>query len=439
MRIKLIAPQEQRNDGCLSSKTFKLQRLCLPLLAALAPPGHEIKIVDESFCPDNPDEDVDLVGITVITELAAYAYRLAQAYRQKGVKVVMGGIHPTVLPEEALQYADSVVIGEGEEVWPRLVNDAASGRLQRIYRSEKTANMRGLPLPLRDLYPAPNNRGFAPLAYSVETGRGCPFDCDFCSVGTISGRHYRTRPVGDIIAEIDSFEFPYLFFVDDSLALNRVQAKKLFSEMIPSRRLWVGQGGVGLAEDLELLRLMRRSGCMGLLIGFESVQPKSQENLKKISGLSIDFMESMRRFHGEGIAVLGAFVFGFDYEDKDVFERTLEFCLKARIDVLEFRILTPFPGTRFYKRLLEEGRLFAPDWWLKGLSFKTILYQPKGMSIDDLLEGFAYLNRHAYSYSAIFRRFWGMSIPRRTPVGARLYAGVNLATRKRYLGNLDDL
>ena len=189
-----------------------------------------------------------------------------------------------------------------------------------------------------------------------------------------------------MIAEIESIDSPHLFFVDDALGLNRNAAKKLFTEMIPLRRRWLAQGTVSLAEDLELLRLMRRSGCLGLLIGFESVQKGTQNEVKKIKNLKIDFYEAMRRFHGEGFGILGAFVFGFDYENKDVFEQTLEFIMRGRLDCVQLRILTPYPGTRLYKRLLSEGRLFVRDWWLRGYPPDTLLFQPKGMTADELIE-----------------------------------------------------
>jgi radical SAM superfamily enzyme YgiQ (UPF0313 family) len=239
-----------------------------------------------------------------------------------------------------------------------------------------------------------------------------------------------------VIAEIESIDSPHLFFVDDALGLNRNVAKKLFTEMIPLRRRWLAQGTVSLAEDLELLRLMERSGCLGLLIGFESVQKGTQNEVKKIKNLRIDFYEAMRRFHGEGFGILGSFVFGFDYENKDVFEQTLEFIMRCRMDVVQLRILTPYPGTRLYKRLLSEGRLFVRDWWLRGYPPDTLLFQPKGMTADELMSGFDRLNRQAYSFGAMTKRFFGMSPWKRTLLGCQLYAGVNLSTRKRYFKGL---
>jgi Fe-S oxidoreductase len=434
MKIKLIAPHEHREDTI--SSPFKLQRVNLPLLAALTPPGHTITIVEEAFAPDVINHDVDLVGITVLTELALRAYHIGDTYRQKGVKVVMGGIHPTVLPDEALEHADAVVVGEAEGVWPRLVSDAASGQMQRIYQAGKMTDLNGLPKPRRALFPGTKNSCYIPIPVGVETSRGCPYDCEFCCIGQTLGSHYRVRPVQEVIAEIESVDSPHLFFVDDALGLNRNAAKKLFTKMMPLRRQWLAQGTVSLAEDLELLGLMKRAGCLGLLIGFESVQKDTQNEVHKIKNLRIDFYEAMHRFHAEGFGILGCFVFGFDYENKDVFEQTLEFIMKSHMDCAQLRILTPYPGTRLYKRLLSEGRLFVSDWWLRGYPPDTLLFQPTGMTADELISGFARLNRQAYSFGAMTKRFFGMSPWKRTLFGCQVYAGLNLSTRKRYFNGL---
>ena len=437
MKIKLIAPHEQSEDNISSAQTFKVQKVNLPLLAAVTPPEHSVRIVDEAFAPDDIDQEVDLVGITVMTDLALRAYQIADTYRQHGIRVVLGGIHPTVLPDEALQHADAVVIGEAEEIWLKLLSDIASGEMQKLYCANKITHLNGIPIPRRDLYPKPVHKGYTPIAIGIETARGCPYDCEFCSIGSVMGRQYRARPVPEVIAEIESIDSSHLFFVDDALAFNRPTAKKLFTDMIPLRLKWAGQGAVSLAEDLELLKLMRRSGCVGLLIGFESVQKEAHDGMKKIRNLKIDFSEATRRFHGEGIAILGAFIFGFDHETKDVFDQTLEFITECRLDCVELRILAPFPGTRLFSRLLKEGRLFIPNWWLHGYPPDTLLFQPKGMKAEDLIEGFIRLNRQTYSYGSIIKRFFGINPWKRDPFGCLVYAGSNLATRKRYFKGLD--
>jgi radical SAM superfamily enzyme YgiQ (UPF0313 family) len=436
MRIKLIAPNELTDGNISSAQTFAIRKVNLALLAALTPAEHEVMIVDEAFAPDDPDQDVDLVGITVMTDLVVPAYRIAAGYRRRGVRVVMGGIHPTVLPDEALQHADAVVAGEGETLWPRVVADAAAGNLQRLYRAWAPTPLAGLPQPRWDLYPRRNARSYTPAASGLETARGCPYSCEFCSIASVMGRRHRVRPVAEVFDEITASGNRQLFFVDDALALNRPVATALFRGMAPLGLKWAGQGTVSLAEDVNLLRLMKRSGCVGVLLGFESVQSDRSGGMNKLKHLRIDFAEAMRRFHGEGIAVMGAFVFGFDHDNADVFDQTLEFVTGSRLDVAELRILTPFPGTPLYARLREEGRLFAPDWWLRGYPPDTLLFCPRGMTPDQLVEGFVRLNRQIYSLGSILRRFFGMDPLRRGAFGSAVYAGLNIATRQRYLNGI---
>jgi radical SAM superfamily enzyme YgiQ (UPF0313 family) len=209
--------------------------------------------------------------------------------------------------------------------------------------------------------------------------------------------------------------------------------------MIPLKKRWLAQGTVSLAEDPELLSLMKRSGCLGLLIGFESIQKSAQDEVVKIRNLKIDFYEAMRRFHGEGFGILGSFVLGFDFENRNVFGQTYEFIMKSYMDVVQLRILTPYPGTRLYKRLQSEGRLLEHDWWLKDHPPDTVLYRPKGMTAEELISGYADLNRQVYSGGAIIKRFLGMTPWKRSLLGCMVYTGTNLATRNRYFNGLKHL
>lgn len=435
MRIKLINPHDHLSTQISSAATFKMIQLSLPLLAAMTPDYHSVSIVDESFAPDNPDEDVDLVGISVLTDLASRAYQITDDYRRRGAKVVLGGIHPTVLPQEALQHADAVVQGEGELVWGKVLSDVENDRLQKIYRSEDKTELEGLPIPHRDLYPHLSFKSYTPVAVGVETSRGCPYDCEFCCVSQLMGQQYRIRPISEVIAEIETIQHRTLFFADDNIALNRRKSKELFREMVPLKCRWVGQGAVDLAEDMELLQLMKASGCEALLVGFESVQRDTRDSMRKLNKLKIGYDEVIRRFHGAGISILGAFIFGFDHETKDIFDQTLEFVMKHHLDMLQLRILTPYPGTGLYERLLRENRLIEPNWWLKGMVSNKLLFQPKGMTMDDLINGMEEITRHVCSLPSIVNRYFGINPLRRSSIVTNLYFGYNLAQRKRYREN----
>jgi radical SAM superfamily enzyme YgiQ (UPF0313 family) len=434
MKIKLIAPSAKFKTGLNSSGVFKIKRVCLPLLAALTPPGHTIRIVDEDFAPDDLNESFDLVGITVMTEQALRAYHIAELYRKRGTKVVLGGVHPTLLPDEAINYADSIVIGEAEEVWPKLVNDAASGKLQKVYRAARPPDLKGLPLPKRDLYPKLTFKSYTPLTTGIETSRGCPYNCEFCSVSRLTGRQLRYRPIHEVIAELESLgsiNAP-LLFVDENLGLNREIFKGFLTQLIPFQHTWLGQGTISLAEDIDLIKLLYRSGCQGLLIGFESVQSRVQEGMAKTKNKKIDYSEAVRRFHGEGIPVVGAFILGFDYENKNIFPQTYEFIMKNSLDFAQIRLLTPYPGTELYNRLLSEKRLFAHEWWLHGYSTRTLLFRPKNMTPGELIDGFTNLSKQFNTIGNIVKRFFGIPPWKRKKNGCLAYVAFNLGQLKRF-------
>lgn len=432
MKIKLIAPSDDVFENIQSSATFKVPRLCLALLAALTPEEHEVTIVDESYAPDNIDEDVDLVGITVMTEMALRAYKIADYYRRKGVKVVMGGIHPTTLPDEAIKHCDAVAMGEAENIWHKILLDAKNNNLQKFYSSDKLTNINELVKPRWDIYPLNSYHSYTPKVITIESSRGCAYSCEFCSIASVYGKKYRVRCVDKVIEEIENANCQNLFFVDDALGLNRNEFIKLLKEMIPLNKKWVGQGTVSLGEDESLIKLMRDAGCVALLLGFETIQEDIQHNMVKITRSKLNFSETVKRFHDYGIAIYGAFVFGFDNEDKHIFERTLDFCLTNKIDFLQLRMLVPFPGTELFARLKREGRLFDDKWWLKGLSTENLLFKPKNFSPEEFVDGYNYLIKNCYSNYSIFKRFFGISPFKRELFDAKLYAGVNIAQRKRY-------
>lgn len=435
MKIKLIKPAVPLGSDSLQPNSARFQDVALPLLAALTPDKHTVKIVDESFAPDDTDEDVDLVGLSVWTDLARRSYQIADHYRKRGVMVAMGGIHPTMVPDEVAGYCDAVVIGEGERAWPQLLCDAEDGKLQKFYRAELMPKLEGLPIPRRDLYPRLVYWDPVPFSVGIEASRGCTYDCEFCSVLKVRGHTYRMRPVKEIIEEIETIESNYLVFVDDNMALNRRAARELFKAMIPLKRQWVAEGNVSLAHDPELLTLIKLSGCVGLMVGFESVQQGTIKQMKKLKHLKVDYAEAVRRFHDAGIAILGNFVFGFDHDTPDVFDQTLEFAIREKLDFAEFRELVPFPGTPLYDRLHAEDRLIDPKWWLnphRKFGDARPAFYPRRMSPQQLLDGLAHVSKEFYSFASVFKRFFGIKPGHRSLVGVRLYLTINWFFGRRY-------
>ncbi len=370
------------------------------MVAGLTPRDQwDTTIVDEAVEPVDLDTPADLVGITVMTPLAKRAYELSAGFRERGVPVVLGGIHPTALPKEAARHADAVVVGEAEGIWPRVLADARRHRLAKFYRAETRPPLDSLPLPRRDL--------FRPEAYlttaTVQTSRGCPFSCDFCSVTRFFGRSYRCRPVADLVRELEGLGQKIVFFVDDNIFGAPSRAKQLFQSLIPLRLNWVGQSSINIAKNAELLRLAAKSGCRGLFIGLESLLP---ENLQ-VAGKNLlnrvdDYREAIARIQGHGIGVEGAFIFGFDQDDPGVFGRTVEFARKVRLAAAQFGILTPFPGTPLRARLERDKRIFDRDWGRYTIS--NVVFRPLKMTAQALQDGFDWAYRNFYGYPSIISR-----------------------------------
>lgn len=369
------------------------------MVAGLTPESWEVRIIDEAVEPLDLDLEADLVGITVMTPLAPRAYQLADHFRRRGTPVVLGGIHPTVLPDEAARHADAVVVGEAEEVWSEVVRDAARRRLRRFYRPARRPDLTGLPLPRRDL--------FRPGAYlataTVQTSRGCPFACDFCSVTRFFGRTYRWRPVDEIVREVSSLGQGVALFVDDNIFGAPARARELFQRLAPLRIRWIGQSSINIARNLELLKLAAKSGCRGLFIGLESLVPGNLRQMgKSLVNRVGDYREAIIRIQEHGIGVEGAFIFGLDQDDPDIFGRTVDFARRVRLAAAQFGILTPFPGTPLRDRMEREKRITERDWGCYTIS--QVVYQPARMSAAVLKAGCDWAYRSFYSYPSILGR-----------------------------------
>ncbi|MBI5026564.1 MAG: B12-binding domain-containing radical SAM protein [Nitrospirae bacterium] len=389
---------------------FRVPYLGLLKVASLTPPDWQVNIIDEKVEKIDFNGEVDLVGVTAMTPAVNRGYEIADGFKHRGVKVVMGGMHVSKMPEEALQHCDSVIIGEAEDLWDKVLCDFERNELKKIYKHENGyPSLENRPAPDWDLY---RDKRYLPF-HSIETTRGCPHNCEFCSVTSSFGGKFRNRPVDEVVKEIQNlkpFEGRFIlknvvFFADDNIISSRRHAKELLERIIPYNLKWLGQASVNVAKDDEMLSLCRKSGCMGILLGFESLSSDNLSNMGKGFNKPQDYIDVVNKLHDYGIGVDGSFVLGFDYDDEGVFDRTLEFIVRAKIDVCYFSILTPYPGTRLYAKMKEEGRLIDYDW--SNYNTNNVVFMPKFMKPEKLLEGYHHTLKGAFSYNSIFRRLWG--------------------------------
>ncbi len=399
MRIYIIAPCRKEDIWRKRRATFTLPPMALAILASLTPPEIEIKITDELVEDVDLTASPDLVALSVNTTNSLRAYELARHFRAQGAKIVMGGIHPSVMPEEALEHADSVVVGEAEAVWPELIADFQKGRLKEVYTSSKQPEMDMVPKPAWHLLR--QQRYFVRRTFQVS--RGCPYGCSFCSSTRFFGRKYRFKPIERVVDEIKNYEKSFIVFVDDNIIGSREYAYELFKALKPLRIRWVAQASIDIARDEPLLRLAAESGCAGLLIGFESIRYGNRKDVKKLKTPQ-EYEERIRLMRSYGIGVHGSFVFGFDEDTKDVFEDTVRFVLKNRLEVANYCKLTPFPGTDLFDRMKQEGRLTTMDW--SKYDRYHVVYQPKNLEIKE----FYRLTEEAYT-----KTYSPLSIIKRTP------------------------
>jgi len=373
--------------------------LGLGMVAAVTPPDVRVTLTDAYIEPIDYDRRADLVAITGLTPAAPQAYRIADEFRRRGAKVVMGGMHATVMSEEALEHVDAVVQGEAELVWPRLVSDFKAGRLERIYRSDEHPDMSRLPWPRRDLF---NTRRYV-VRRPIESSRGCPFRCMYCSDAMVFGDKYRFRPVEDVVEEIraNRWQGRYVFFVDNNIVGKPTRAKELFEALIPLRIRWTAQASITVARDPELVKLAARSGCKGVLVGLETLRA---DTLREI-GKPVDparYKEYVARLQKAGIWVQGEFIFGFDDDDPGVFERTLEFAMDARLDAARFAILKPYPGTRLYREWDAAGRIETRDW--SRYHSENVTYRPATLTAEELTRGRNWAYDEFGSLGSIWKR-----------------------------------
>lgn len=407
MKLKLVRP----NLANIRSSDAMMP-LSLGILAALTPPDIERSLVDERLEAINFDEPADLVAITADTFMAKNAYRIAGEYRRRGVRVIMGGWHPTFMAEESLQHADAVVIGEAEGLWEQVIADARAGQLQRIYQRPDRPDLRGI-APDRSLF---SGKRYLPLSL-VEFGRGCRFACDFCSIHAFHGSIPRQRPVREVVAEIERLGRQHVLFVDDNLLADPAQAADLFRALVPLKIRWSCQASIDVCQKTDLLRLMAASGCQVVLIGFESLNEQNLRQMNKHRGLGgEDYAVAIRKLQDHGIMVMGTFVLGYDYDTLDSFQATVDFALRTKLFLANFNPLAPMPGTPLYQRLEAEGRLLYERWWLApGFRYGQTMFRPRNMTPEQLAEGCLQARQAFNTYGSMFRRALAWRANCRTP------------------------
>ncbi|MBI1299395.1 radical SAM protein [bacterium] len=401
LRILLISPRGPlyRHRGGTWSKSLRYAPLTLTTLAALVPPelNAEIALVDEGIAEVDLDADADLVGISLITGTAPRSYELAAHFRARGIPVVLGGVHVTLLPEEAQQHADAIVTGYAEDTWPELLRDFVAGKMRPRYDQAPGLSLANRPFPKRELLGADN---FV-VAHTIEATRGCIHQCEFCVVPSAWGRPIQ-HPIADVVADIQQMGAKRLIFLDLNLISDMDYARELFTALIPLKIQWGGLTTTIITMNDDLLDLAARSGCKGLLLGFETLSADALAETKKQFNQRQDYKDVMRRLHAHGIGVQGCFVFGFDNHTTDVFAETVDFVMDANIDLPRYAILTPFPGTPLFDKLKRADRILNEDWTL--YDGQHVVYQPTNLTPDALWRGTEWAWKKTYSYPSIAKR-----------------------------------
>lgn len=394
-KILLVRPDS------FSSGSFSLLNwppLTLLQIAAVTPEEYTVEIMDECFDKIRFDVDVDLVGITFRTLNAMRGYWIADEFRKRGVPVVIGGWHASALPEEAKQHADSVFIGEAESGWKNLLKDFEKGKLKPFYIC-KPVDGKQIPKPRYNLF---NGKT---LFYTTQVSRGCPYGCDFCSISNspLGGRKYRVRPIDDVVEELENVKQKYIIFVDPSLGINVSYTKELFKKISHLNKKIACFINVRTAYDEEFLKLASEAGCIAFSIGFETVSEPSMKKLNKLPKNATRYRDVVKGCHDYGILVLGSFVFGFDEDRKDVFERTIDLIKYIDLDSVGVNILTPFPGTPLFHKMEKEKRLLTKDW--SRYNMKDVVFLPKHMTPEELKGGAADVAKEFFSSRNIISRF----------------------------------
>ncbi len=381
--------------------------LPLAVVAALTPREHEVRIIDENVEPLDFDLACDVVGVTFMTALAPRAYEIAHEFRRRGRTVIGGGYHPTFCPAEAARHFDAIVVGDAEGVWPRVLTDIQGGRLRRVYGPVAGDGAAALsdpvlrtPVPRRELLA--RKAKYYVTTNAVQTSRGCRHGCRYCSITAFHHRTERHRLVADVLADLQTISRDFIF-VDDNIAADHAYARELFTAMAPLRKRWVSQCSIEVADDAELLGLMRAAGCHGLFVGIETTNAANLATVGKQFNDSTRYQERIRRIHRAGIGIVAGIILGLDHDAPGVFAGTLRFLQQMRIEAVQVNILTPLPGTPLFADMEHAGRVTDHDW--SHYDFRHVVFRPAGMTAVELQAGADWLYAQFYRLDRILWRF----------------------------------
>jgi radical SAM superfamily enzyme YgiQ (UPF0313 family) len=433
MKILLVFPRIEHGSTTYKDKgswvliLLGYPIITLPHIAAITPKKHSVEILNENFEDIDYNTETDLIGITCYTMTAPRVYQISDEFRRRGKKVVLGGYHPTALPEEALQHADSVLLGMAEANWLELLKDYEKGKLKRIYQRNTNFDMGNIPSLRRDLIK------HNPYMGAIQSTRGCTNRCEFCAIGSFCNHGVRQRPIKNVIEEIKQMPNKMFIFHDPHLTVNPKYTRELFKEIIKNKikKRWIANGTTNVLgkADESFLNLARKAGCVEWFVGFESVSQEALNGIKKTHNKVENFKKMIKRIHDHGMTVQGGIIFGFDEDKIDIFDITLEKLHELEMDVVEINILTPYPGTPLYNRLESQGRILTKDW--SRYNQVDVVYKPKNMSPTELIDGTRKVAKEFYSLQNIFHRNARIfSIVKRP--SAIIPAGSNFTFRRYY-------
>jgi len=436
MRLTLVHPCIGRRRGQPYIRTWQMEPLAPATLAGMTPRDRDtdIRFYDDRTESIPFDEPTDLVALSVETYTAKRSYQIASEFRRRGVPVIMGGFHPTLVPDEVIEYADSIVVGEAEGLWPKVVDDFRNGRLQREYRQAKRPSLAGLRVD-RSIFAG---KRYLPVGL-VEAGRGCHFRCEFCAIQSYFANTQTRRPIEEIVDEVRRIRKPLIFFVDDNITSNMDQAKEFFRALIPLKIRWVSQASINAAHDEEFLRLIKASGCQGLLIGFETLDAENLHLMRKSFNLmNGGYEQALANLRRHEINLYVTFILGYDADNGDTLEKTLAFAERHRFYIVAFNHLTPFPGTPLYDRLRREGRLLYDRWWLDPeYRYGMVPFAPRGMTADQVKTRCVEARQRFYSIASIARRSLGIRMTVRNLFMWRHFFPINMLFRSEVLQRRD--